>query len=79
MDIIEGIKEAMVDAFGDDMDLTKVVPEAKLKEDLGFNSIGMLAMAVALEEKFGFTFTNDDFMGIVSVSDVVDIIKSRMG
>ncbi len=78
MDILEGIKEAITDAFGDDMDLEKVVPEAKLKEDLGFNSIGMLAMAVSLEEKFGFSFTNDDFIGITTVEDVIQIISKRL-
>lgn len=78
MDILAGIKEAMTDAFGDDMDLDAVVPEARLKEDLGFNSIGMLAMAVSLEEKFGFSFTNDDFSGITTVEDVMGIISERL-
>ena len=77
MDILQGIKEAVTDAFGDDMDLTKITPEATLKEDLGFNSIGMLAMAVSLEEKFGFAFTNDDFTGITTIQDVIGIIESR--
>ena len=78
MDILEGIKEAVTDAFGDEVDLTKITPEATLKEDLGFNSIGMLAMAVSLEEKFGFAFTNDDLSGITTVQDVIDLVKSRI-
>ena len=78
MDILEGIKEAVTDAFGDEVDLTKITPEATLKEDLGFNSIGMLAMAVSLEEKFGFAFTNDDLSGINTVQDVIDLVKSRI-
>lgn len=78
MDILEGIKEAVTDAFGDELDLTKITPEATLKEDLGFNSIGMLAMAVSLEEKFGFSFTNDDLAGITTVQDVIDLVQSRI-
>ncbi len=78
MDILEGIKEAVTDAFGDEIDLTKITPEANLKEDLGFNSIGMLAMAVSLEEKFGFAFTNDDLSAITNVQDVIDLVKSRI-
>lgn len=77
MDIFEGIKEALTDAFGDEMEVDSVKAETDLRADLGFNSIGLLAMAVALEEKFGFTFTNDDFSKINTVGDVVEIIKSR--
>lgn len=78
MDILAGIKEALTDAFGDDIDLDSIVPGADLREDLGFNSIGLLAMAVSLEEKFGFSFNNDDFTGIKTVGDVVDVIAAKI-
>ena len=77
MDIFEGIKEALTDAFGDEMDVSGVKPETDLRADLGFNSIGLLTIAVSLEEKFGFTFTNEDFAKINTVGDVVEVIKSR--
>ena len=77
MDIFEGIKEALTDAFGDDMDISAITPESDLRKDLGFNSIGLLAMAVSLEEKFGFNFSNEDFAKINTVNDVVEVIKNK--
>ena len=77
MDIFEEIKEALTDAFGDDMDISAITPESDLRKDLGFNSIGLLAMAVSLEEKFGFNFSNEDFAKINTVNDVVEVIKNK--
>ena len=78
MDILEKLKEALTEAFGDEIDVTVITEETDIREDLGFNSIGLLAMAVAIEEKFGFTFTNDDFANINKVGDVIDVIKARI-
>ena len=77
MNILEGIKEALTDAFGDDMDISILRPESDLRKDLGFNSIGLLAMAVSLEEKFGINFSNDDFAKINTVGDVIEVIRSK--
>lgn len=75
MDILEKLKEAMVEAYGDSIDLSMVTPETDLREDLGLNSIGMLSVAISIEEKFGFRFANDDFGSIKTVNDIMEIIK----
>lgn len=63
--------------FEDDVDAASVTPEASLKEDVGINSIGLLYMAIALEEEFGIKFKNEDLQGITTVQDVIDFIEAK--
>jgi len=65
--------------FDGEIDLNGVTPESDLKNDIGINSIGLLYMALALEEEFKIKFTNDDFIHIQTVKDVVDIIEKKVG
>ena len=57
--------------------MTAVCPEADLRQDIGINSIGLLYMAMAIEEAFGIKFTNDDFTHIKTVADVVATIEEK--
>ena len=65
--------------FEDELDLSAVQPSSRLREDIGINSIGMLYMAMALEEECGIKFNNDDFATIQTVQDVIDCIESKKG
>ncbi len=77
MDIIEKLKEAFVEAYGDEINLDSITADTNLREDLGLNSIGMLAVALSIEEKFGFKFANDDISSIAKVQDIIDIINKN--
>ena len=63
--------------FEDDVDLSDVTESADLREDIGINSIGMLYMAMAIEEEFGVKFTNDDFPNMETVADVIACIENK--
>lgn len=63
--------------FEDEINAEAITLSANLFEDIGINSVGMLYMALALEEEFGVKFTNDDFPNIKTVKDVVDLIESK--
>ena len=63
--------------FEDDVDMSTVNESADLREDIGINSIGMLYMAMAIEEEFGVKFTNDDFPSMKTVADVIACIESK--
>ena len=55
-----------------------ITASSNLREDIGMNSIGMLYMAMAVEEEFGIKFTNDDFVGINTVDDVIRCIEGKL-
>lgn len=57
---------------------SQVIPEAKLREDLGFDSIKMIAIAAQLKEEGIDVISgsaNYDFATIETVQDVVNIVK----
>ena len=64
--------------FEDSVDTDTLTPESALREDIGINSIGILYMAMAVEEEFGVKFTNEDFSGIRTVADVVKCIEGKL-
>lgn len=55
-----------------------ITEQARLREDIGINSIGLLYMAMAVEEEFDIKFTNDDFVNIVTVADVLSCIEGKL-
>ena len=63
--------------FDDTVDVSGVTPELSLREDLGINSIGLLYMAMAVEEEFEIKFKNEDFVAIRTVADVIACIESK--
>ena len=55
----------------EDIELPEITPEVRLREDLNMNSIGMLYMAMELENEFDIRFENDDFASIRTVGDIL--------
>ena len=78
MNIYEKLIAVCTAVFDGEVDLTAVTADANLREDLGINSIGILYMALAIEEEFGIKFVNEDFAGIQTVQDVVDLIEKKV-
>lgn len=77
MTTFERLKNVCDSVFEGEIDTSNVTMESDLRDDIGINSIGVLYMAMALEEEFGIKFTNDDFADIKTVSDVVAIIEKK--
>lgn len=63
--------------FDGEIDTSAITPEADLRADLGINSIGLLYMAMSIEETFGIKFANEDFSNIRTVADVVVLIEKK--
>ncbi len=77
MQTLERLIKVFNVVFEDSIDISAFKPEASLREDLGMNSIGLLYMAMAVEEEFGIKFNNDDFASICTVADVVACIEKK--
>ena len=77
MTTIERLTKVFNAVFEDSVDISTIQPEASLREDIGINSIGLLYMAMAVEEEFGIKFSNEDFANIQTVADVVTCIEAK--
>jgi acyl carrier protein len=52
--------------------------ESRLVEDLGGDSLDMLELIMALEERFGIEVPDEDAEYIKTVRDVVEYVKKRL-
>ncbi len=77
MQILQRLTKVFEAVFESSIDTGNITPEASLREDLGINSIGLLYMAMAVEEEFGIKFNNEDFAAIRTVADVVTCIENK--
>ena len=77
MNTLERLIKVFNAVFEDTVDPAAITPTASLREDIGINSIGLLYMAMAVEEEFGIKFKNEDFAAISTVNDVIACIESK--
>ena len=59
-----------------DVDMTTVSEGTRLVEDLGFDSLAMMMMAMELEDAFSFKFS--EFVRFETVGDVCGYLESRV-
>ena len=78
MDTFERLLKVCDAVFEGQIDISVIKHETLLREDLSINSIGLLYMAMAVEEEFGIKFNNDDFIDIKTVADVIRIIEGKV-
>ena len=59
-----------------DVDMSKVTEDTRLGDDLGFDSLAMMMMAMELEDAFSFKFT--EFVKFETVGDVCGYLECRI-
>jgi acyl carrier protein len=49
---------------------------SRLREDLGINSLTLIDVACAAEDRFGVRVPDDDLEGFVTLGDAVDFLRA---
>jgi len=75
-DTIEDVRTIIVELLG--VDAEKVVPEAKFREDLEADSLDLVELIMAFEEKFGGEISDEDAQKITAVGEAVTYIDEKM-
>lgn len=73
--MLEEIKAVLEEAINVDPD--KVVPEARLKEDLEIDSLSAVELSLELETKFDITIDDEELANLVTVQDIIDIVNTK--
>ncbi|MDU9771380.1 acyl carrier protein [Helicobacter pylori] len=60
-----------------EIDVSQVTPEAKFVKDLGVDSLDIVELIMALEERFGIEISDEQAEKIVNVGDVVKYIEGN--
>ncbi len=72
-DQFEDIKKIIVDQLG--VEESKVVPEAKFIDDLGADSLDIVELIMAFEEKFQVEISETEAENIQTVQTVMDYLE----
>ena len=72
-EIYAKVKEIIIDKLN--VDESKVVPEARFREDLKADSLDLVELIMAFEEVFGGTISDEDAQKITTVSEAVNYLE----
>ncbi len=71
----EEVKAIIVDLLG--VDESKVTPEARFREDLEADSLDLVELIMAFEDKFGGEISDEDAQKITTVGEAVTYLDSH--
>ena len=78
-EILEKLKEIAEMTVQDPTVLAKMDEDADLNTDLGLSSVGILYIAIAIEELFNIRMDDVSFGDFKTVRDVADYIEKKLG
>ena len=69
------VKEFMVEDL--ELDEAKITPEARLKEDIGVDSLDFVDIVVIVERKFGFKIKTEEMANVKTFKQFCDYIEKK--
>lgn len=76
-EIQEKVKTFLVEEL--EIDEDKIVGDARLKEDMGIDSLEVVDVVVLVEEEFGFKMKPEDFKTLLTLDQFCQFIANRVG
>ena len=73
--VLAGIKDIVVEVAG--IDAGKIAMDKKFTDDLDVDSLSMVEVVVAADEKFGVKIPDDEVTKMVTVGDAVNYIVAH--
>jgi acyl carrier protein len=74
-DVFKDVQEIIVEQLG--LDEKDVTMSSRLREDLEADSLDIVELIMAFEDKFGGEISDEDAQSIVTVEDVVKFIEKK--
>jgi len=75
-EVFAGLKEAFL-VVRPNMNLDKILPESHLVQDLGIDSLSLMLLALASEEKFDISFDKTRFETVDDVCEYILSVKNK--
>lgn len=73
VDVEAGVKSILSQLLC--VDETEIKPTTLIRDELGADSLGMVEIAMGLEEEFGIHIKDSDGDGVRTVQDAVDLVE----
>lgn len=74
-DVADALREIMAARLG--LTAEQIVPEARLVEDLGLDSLDAVELAIAVERKFDIEVPEEELTKLKTVADMLALVESR--
>ena len=74
--VADGLREIMAARLG--LPAEQLVPEARLVEDLGLDSLDAVELAISVERKFDIEVPEEELTKLKTVADMVALVQSRV-
>ena len=74
--VADGLREIMAARLG--LPAEQLVPEARLVEDLGLDSLDAVELAISVERKFDIEVPEEELTKLKTVADMVALVESRV-
>ena len=75
-EIEEKVKAFLIDDL--EIDEDKIADEAKLKDDMGIDSLDFVDIVVIVEKNFGFKIKPEEMVGVTTLRQFYDYIESKL-
>jgi acyl carrier protein len=76
-EIFGAVTQLTVDVLG--VEPEAVVEEARFKEDLDADSLDLVELVMALEEKFDISVPEDELEGVETIGQAVSLVSDKLG
>ncbi|MCR4559060.1 MAG: acyl carrier protein [Bacteroidales bacterium] len=70
------VKKFLVEEL--EIDADKIKMEAKLKDDMGIDSLDFVDIVVIVDKKFGFKIKPEELSGIITLNDFCSFIEKKL-
>lgn len=76
VEIEEKVRKFLIEDL--EIDEDKITPDAKLKDDLGVDSLDFVDIVVIVNKNFGFKINPEEMKGVDTFSKFCDYIESKV-
>ncbi|MDO4979285.1 MAG: phosphopantetheine-binding protein [Prevotellaceae bacterium] len=76
-EIEEKVRAFLIDDL--EIDEDKISDDAKLKDDMGIDSLDFVDIVVIVEKNFGFKIKPEEMKDVTTLSQFCDYIESKVG
>ena len=77
VEIEEKVKNFLIEDL--EIEEENIFPEAKLKEDMGIDSLDYVDIVVTVDKNFGFKIKPQEMTDVKTLSQFYDYIESKVG
>jgi acyl carrier protein len=76
-EVVTALKETLVDRLK--VDAATITEDANLFEDLGLDSIDLMTVVMAVEEKFSIEVSDEELEDVTTLGQAADLLSAKVG